>query len=146
MLARRELSEAQLRSRLARRQFDSDAIENAINRLRGDRSLDDRRAALACARDEVRLKRHGRIRVLRQLAALGIPADTARAAVREVFEDVDEDDLMTQVLRRRLSRSGRLDAAGARRLHRYLIAQGFEPSRVGALLRKSSNVKLPFEL
>jgi regulatory protein len=136
MLARRELSEAQLRTRLARRKLDPDDIEGAVVRLRGERALDDRRVALACARTEARLRQRGRARVVQQIQSLGIPADIARAAAAEVFAELDETSLLEQALDRRLRRGVSLaDAAAVRRIHRYLIAQGFEPSRVMALMK-----------
>jgi len=104
MLARRELSEAQLRLRLERRQYDPDDIDKAVVRLRRDGALDDRRTALACARTEAQVKRHGRRRVLRQLEALGIARGIAKAAVAEVFADVDESSLLAQAIERRPSR------------------------------------------
>jgi regulatory protein len=135
MLARRELSEAQLRARLARRQFDPDDIEDAVARLRRERALDDRRVALACARTETRLRQRGRTRVVRQIEALGIAREVARAAAAEVFAEVDEGALLEQALEKRLRRGVALgDRAAVRRIHRYLIAQGFEPSRVTALM------------
>ncbi|HEY5618446.1 MAG TPA: regulatory protein RecX [Vicinamibacterales bacterium] len=135
MLARRELSEAQLRVRLERRQFEPDDIEPAIARLRGEGALDDRRTALACARTEAHVKRHGRLRVLRQLEALGIARGLAKAAVAEVFADIDEDSLLAQTLERRLRQAASLDQAAVRRVQRYLLAQGFEAARVTAALR-----------
>jgi regulatory protein len=135
MLARRELSEAQLRTRLARRKFDPNDIGAAIDRLRHERAVDDRRVALACARTETRLRQRGRARVVRQIEALGIGRDIARAAVAEVFGEVDEAALLEQALEKRLRRGPSLaDEAAARRIHRYLIGQGFEPSRVTTLL------------
>ena len=143
LLARRELSEAQLRARLGRRQFDSDDIDRAVRRLRGERALDDRRVALACARTEVRLRQRGRARVIRQIEALGIARDVARAAVQEVFAELDESALLEQALEKRLRRGIPLDAAGARRVHRYLIAQGFDPSRVTDLVRRRARRASP---
>ncbi len=135
MLARRELSEAQLRSRLERRQFEPDDLDAAIARLRGEGALNDRRTALACARTEAHVKRRGRLRVLRQIEALGIARGVAKAAVDEVFADIDEDSLLAQTLERRIRRGGSLDRAAARRVQRYLLAQGFEAARVNAALR-----------
>ena len=43
LLARRELAEAQLRTRLARRKFDEEDIDAAVARLRRERAVDDRR-------------------------------------------------------------------------------------------------------
>ena len=136
LLAHRELSEAQLRVRLVRGKFDRDEIDDAIGRLRGERALDDRRVALACARTETRLRQRGRARVVRQIESLGIAREIARAAVAEVFGEVDEAALLEQALEKRLRRGASLsDQAAVRRIHRYLIGQGFEPSRVTALMK-----------
>ena len=137
LLARCELAEAQLRTRLARRKFDREDIDSAVARLRLEGALDDRRTALACARTEVRLRHHGRARVLRQIESLGIARDVARQAVAEVFTELDEGELLEQALDRRLRRGVDLrDPAIVRRMHRYLVGQGFEPSAVTGLLRR----------
>ena len=135
MLARRELCEAQVRTRLARRQFEPSEVEEAIARLQRERALDDRRTALACARTEAHVKHHGRGRALRQIETLGIARDLARAAVAEVFEDLDEDELIAQALGRRLRRASLAEATVVRRVHRYLLAQGFDAARVHAAIR-----------
>ena len=136
LLARRELAEAQLRERLARRKFEKDDIDAAVARLRRERAIDDRRTAVACARTEMRLKHRGRARVVRQIEALGIARDIARDAVAEVFAEVDETELLQQALDRRLRHGMDVsDPAVFRRVHRYLLGQGFDPGRVTALLR-----------
>jgi len=135
MLARRELCEVQVRTRLARRQFKPNEIEEAIERLQQERALDDRRTALACARTEAHVKHHGRRRALRQIETLGIAHDLARSAVAEVFEDLDEDELIAQALGRRLRHVSLMEATIVRRLQRYLLAQGFDAIRVHAAIR-----------
>jgi regulatory protein len=137
LLARRELAEAQLRTRLARRKFEDDEIDAAVSRLRRERALDDRRTALACAHTQVRIKHRGRARVVRQIEALGIARDIARDAAAEVFAELDESALLEQALDRRLRHGLSLtDPAVFRRVHRYLLGQGFDPGRVTALLRR----------
>ena len=135
MLARRELSETQLRLRLQRRQIDPDDIDAAIVRLRREGAVDDRRTALAWARREAHVKHRGRLRVLRQLEALGIARDVAKAAVAEVFADVDERALLARTLERRLGRGRSIDQAAVRRVQRHLLAQGFEAAQIAAALR-----------
>jgi regulatory protein len=136
MLGRRELCEAQVRARLARREFEAADIDDAVARLRSERALDDRRTALACARTEAHVKRHGQLRALRAVEALGIDRGLARAAVTEVFADIDEDALIAQALDRKLRHGAAIEqAAVARRIHRYLLAQGFDASRVHAAIR-----------
>ena len=137
MLARRELSEAQVRQRLARRQHDPDAIEAAITRLKADRSLDDARVAGAIARTETSLKKRGKLRVKRQIEAAGIAPAVAQRAIEETFEAIDANALLTAALERRLRGKTRIaDDREFQRLYRYLVAQGFEPDRVLVLLRK----------
>jgi regulatory protein len=136
MLARRELSEAQLRQRLLRRQHDPDAIEAALARLKSERSLDDERVAGAIARSETNLKKRGRYRVTRQIEAAGIASSIAKRIVDETFAAIDGDALIGQALARRLRGRTRIeDDREFQRLYRYLVAQGFEPDRVMALLR-----------
>ena len=136
MLARRELSEAQLRQRLLRRQHDPDAIEAALARLKSERNLDDERVAGAIARSETNLKKRGRFRVTRQIEAAGIASSIAKRVVDETFAAIDGDALLTQALARRLRGRTRIDDDREfQRLYRYLVAQGFEPDRVMALLR-----------
>ena len=80
MLARRELSESQVRQRLARKGHDQDAIDEAVTRLRAERAIDDARVAAAIARNETSTKRRGKLRVLRQIQQAGIAPSTARRA------------------------------------------------------------------
>jgi regulatory protein len=136
MLARRELSEAQLRQRLARRQHDEVAIDAAVARLKADRSLDDERVAGAIARSETGLKKRGRYRVTRQIEAAGIAPSIARRVVEKTFAAIDADGLLTEALGRRFKGKTPIeDEKEFSRLYRYLVAQGFEPDRVLALLR-----------
>lgn len=137
LLATRELAEAQLRERLARRRFESAAVEAAVQRLRAERALDDSRTAHAYARTEATVRGRGRHRVLRHLQSMGISAALARQAVDEAFGDVDESQLIERVLDRRL-RPGEstVDPKVAGRLHRYLLAQGFEFDKIREALAR----------
>jgi regulatory protein len=139
MLARRELSEAQVRQRLARRGHDEDAIDRAVARLKAERAIDDARVAAAIARTETSIKRRGRLRVRRQIENAGIAGPVARRAVDDAFEEIDPGALLEAALGRRL-RGGRAiaDDREFQRLYRFLIGQGFGPDEVLRLLRSRS--------
>jgi len=142
MLGRRELSERQVRQRLARREYDNESIDAAIVRLTSDRSLDDERAARAMVHAETSLKKRGKIRVRRRLDAAGIPPAIAARAIQDAFQDIDADALAAAALQKRLR--GREEIADERefqRLYRFLIGQGFESDRVLALLRRHVQYK-----
>jgi regulatory protein len=137
MLARRELSESQVRQRLARREYEPEAIDAAIERLKENRSLNDERVAGAIARMEAGIRKRGRVRVKRQIEAAGISSSIAQRAVDEVFEDVDADALVAAALDRRLHGRERIaDQREFARLYRYLLGQGFESDRVLSTLRR----------
>jgi regulatory protein len=127
MLSRRELSEAQVRTRLARKEFEDDAIEAAVERLRQDGTINDRRVALAAARIESTIRHRGRSRVLQKLRTLGIAGEVAESAVNEVFEEVDEGALLDRAFARRLRGQDPkdLDQNARARIVRGLAAQGF---------------------
>ena len=135
MLSARELSEAQLRTRLTRRELDAAEIEEAIARLKADRTLNDRRVALAIARMESAIKHRGRSRVLQKIRQAGIDDDTAQEAVQAVFEEVDEDAMLDKAFERRLrgKAPAELDDKGRAKVVRGLVAQGF---RFEAILKR----------
>jgi regulatory protein len=137
MLGRRELSEAQVRQRLARRGYDDPAIDAAVVRLRSDRSIDDARVAGAIARSEISLRKRGRLRVKRRIEAAGIAADTAQRAADEAFQEIDGDALIAAALDKRLrGRTQIEDDREFQRLYRYLASQGFESDRIVTLLKR----------
>lgn len=127
MLSRRELSEAQVRTRLARKEFPDDDIDAAVERLRQDGTINDRRVALSAARMESTIRHRGRSRVVQKLRTLGIAAETVESAVAEVFEEVDESALLDRAFERRLRGHDpkALDEKGRARIVRGLAAQGF---------------------
>lgn len=141
LLSRRELSSAQLRERLARRGFDGADIEAALARLTREGALDDRRVALAAARQQAAVRGRGRRRVLRELQRLGIDSATARAAVDAVFADLDESALLDRAIARRLRGDAvrTMDATTRARLVRALAAQGFDSAQVLARLRQKGS-------
>jgi regulatory protein len=137
MLARRELSEAQIRERLRRKDHDGESVEAALERLRATGAVNDRRVAVSAARTEAQVRSRGRGYVLRRLQSLGIASDIADDAVDEVFGALDETALLQRALARRLrGPAARInDAAHFRRLLQQLIRQGFSPSAVVAALK-----------
>jgi regulatory protein len=138
MLSARELSEAQIRTRLRRREIPDEDIDAAISRLKADRTIDDRRVARAIGRMESAIRGRGRSRVIQKIRQAGIDDDTAQDAVQEVFAEIDEGDLLNRAFERRLRGKDpkELDDKGRARIIRGLVAQGF---KIDAVLRKLKN-------
>jgi regulatory protein len=131
LLARRDLSEQQVRRRLTRKGHDPDDIDAAVVRLRDERAIDDARVAEGIARAAAGVKRRGKLRARREIESAGIASTIARQAVDAVFETVDDDELIEAALRRRLQAGCTIvDEREFQRLFRYLMAQGFETDRI----------------
>lgn len=136
MLGRRELSETQVRQRLARKEYPQDDIDAAVVRLRAERAINDQRVADAIARTETAIRKRGKARVRMQLERAGIAKDTAKQAIDSVFEAIDDEALLESSLRKRLrGRDTIADDREFQRLFRYLVGQGFESDRVMQALR-----------
>jgi regulatory protein len=133
LLSRRELSTSQLRDRLARRKFEAGEIDAAIQRLAQDGTVNDKRVAVAAARLEGAIRR----RVLQRVQRLGISESDAKAAVDEVFGEIDERALLDQALEKRLrgTNARELDAKAVARVVRSLVGQGFDAGQVYSRLR-----------
>ena len=137
LLARRELSVAECRSRLADKDHSGDDIDAAIAHLIETRALDDDRVARAYARTALSVKGRGRLRVQRELQEKGIDRDIAAAALGEVFGDTDERAMVARAIQKRLrGRTVLKDRAESARLYQHLMRQGFTPAAVLAALRK----------
>lgn len=139
-LTARELSEAQVRARLAEKGYTDIAINPAVERLLQDRTLDDRRAATAVARTEARVRRHGPHRVMGKLMAMRVDRELAKDVVRELFAEEHEESLLEKTLDIRLrGNPARLaDPRERRKILAYLVRQGFSASTASAAIRNRS--------
>jgi regulatory protein len=137
LLARRELSVADLRARLVDREHSTDDVEAAVDRLLESGALDDRRVARAYARTASKIKGRGRLRVVRELQAMGIARDIVAEAVDDVFGDIDERAMIDRAVQKKL-RGGRKPSTVQERarIYQFLMRQGFTPAAVSAALRR----------
>ena len=136
MLARRELSVAQVRARLLEREHGADEVEAAIDHLLSTRALDDERVARAYAQTAVKVKGRGRLRVQRELHEMGIAREVAAAAIADTFGDLDERRLIATALNKKLRGKREIvSPAEYARLYQFLMRQGFSPAGVADALR-----------
>lgn len=142
-LARRSLTERELRRRLERRAAASGDVEQVLLRLRSAGYLDDARVAEAYSVSRREHEGYGRSRVLRDLRRRGVAKGTARQAVEATFEDADELAMARAYLRRKLGVQPDGPAAGDRKrltaLFRALLRAGFSSDKIGIVLREISS-------
>ncbi len=137
LLGRRELSVQQLRSRLIDREHTPEEADEAVAKLLENGALDDRRVARAYARTASKIKGRGRLRVTRELQALGISRDIVAEAVADVFSDLDERALIDRAIQKKLRGGKKPSTMQERaRLYQFLMRQGFTPAAVSTALRR----------
>ena len=146
MLARREMTAAEVTERLRRRGFAAGDIEAAVKRLREVCALDDYRTAAVHARRAARITRRGPLRAEREITALGVSPAVAEAAVADVYAEEGTAAVLGRALARRLPAGAPVESrAQFARLYRYLVRQGFDPPMVSATLRARAAMHPPPE-
>ncbi|MGH9423717.1 MAG: regulatory protein RecX [Thermoanaerobaculia bacterium] len=136
-------SEAELRRKLAAKQFDRDVIDGTLDRLRREKWLDDERFAAAFVRMRVR-KGTGRIRIRRELTAAGVSDEIASAALAANGDAGREQESLVALCTKKIAIIARRHGTeyvrsdqGRKKLVAYLLNQGYEMAAVLDTIRQS---------
>lgn len=126
-LARRPLTEAELRQRLAAAGHAAAVIEGICRRLGSAGLIDDHKLATHFVVTRAERLGHGRERLVGDLVRRGVSRSTAAAAWDEAVErgDLVPSRLIEEQLRRRLPREQRLDRRAYARVYHSLLRSGF---------------------
>lgn len=146
-LAGRAHSTGEMREKLRRRAERASDIDDVLARLKDCGYLDDRRFAEGFAAARLSNERFGRTRVIRDLRQHRIAPTLAERSVRDVYENVDEQALIEDWVRRKYRLASRetlfqedKDLAAA---YRRLLRAGFKTGDiVGVLKRFAKNPDL----
>ena len=141
-LARRMRSTAELK-RLLRLKVEADTeygrtlVELVIRRLKDQSYLNDAKYAAAYSSFRRDNEKFGRRRVITDLKTKGVHAEIIAQAVASVYEEVNDEKLAREFLRRkRLAKpTGQREAA---RIFRQLMRAGFTSKTIFAILKKWS--------
>jgi SOS response regulatory protein OraA/RecX len=148
MLASREMSASRVRARLAARGYDAAAIDHAVARLLAAGALDDERAARACARTLILVKRRGPQRARRELEHMGFAPEMVAGVLDELLNPASEQHLLDQAVARAVrGRNANInEPAVFRRVQAAIIRRGFGPSKVRAALLARLKGGVPEEI
>jgi regulatory protein len=142
ILAYRFNSVAELRRKLAVKEFDAPTIDATIAKLTAEKWLDDERFAEAFVRTRGR-KRIGTLRIRRELGAAGVDEEVAaRAVARNSDPEAERAALHALAVKKlaMLRRRAIEDDVLRQKLSAYLARQGYEFSVVidvvGEVLRR----------
>jgi regulatory protein len=139
-LARRMRSVAELK-RLLRNRVEADTeigktlVELIVVRLKDQGYLNDAKYAAAFSSYRRDNEKFGRMRVVTDLKAKGVHGDVIEKAVSSVYEDVKEESLARDYLRRKRLKKPK-DQKEAARVFRNLMRAGFGSKTIFAILKK----------
>jgi regulatory protein len=127
LLSYRPRTAAELKRRLAEKEFPADVAAEVVERLDGMKLVDDAAFAETFVRDRVRLKPKGRRLLAQELRMRGVDAETAAGAIDEVMArtDTSETDLARQAAAKWRPRAGEDPRKARARLHAFLARRGF---------------------
>lgn len=122
LLAYRPRSEAEIRRRLRKKDYETDAIDEALERLRRADLVDDRAFARYWVDNRFRFKPRGRAILRKELWQKGIND----RIIEETLEDYDEENAIDRAAEAGIRRLRRYDSTAFRRkLNSYLRRRGF---------------------
>ncbi len=123
---------AQLRQRLARKEFDGAEIDDAVERCVGYGYLDDHAYGLARSRAVLLRKPCGRRALLDDLRRQGLTSTMGERVAGDIYDEVGgEESVLADALRRWIAKHGEpSDWPAVRRCSQHLIRRGFVSSAV----------------
>jgi regulatory protein len=130
-LSRRDHTVAELRRALLARGHETDEVEQALERLRREKYLDDAGYAARFARSRLAHDGLGRLRIRQALRQRGIARGEAESGLRSALAEVDENAVLETLARRYWRTHASVEPA--RRLPRlwaFLLRRGFAPGLV----------------
>lgn len=142
ILKHRWNSIAELRRKLKMKDFTSEEIDEAIKQVGAEGWLDDDRFAGAFVRTKARRK-HGRLRIQRELRATGVSSDVVTKAIGENVDAEGERAGLVALCEKRMRIIARRHGPeylttdeGRKKLAGYLLQQGYETGVVLEVIRE----------
>jgi regulatory protein len=147
LLAGRASSTGELREKLRRRAERAGDVDEALARLKDYGYLNDRRFAEGFAAARLSNEKLGRARVVRDLRQRRVAPALAESTVRQVYQDVDEQALIEDWIRRKYRLAEReglfQEDKDLARAYARLLRAGFRSGEiVSALKRFAKNPEL----
>lgn len=132
LVSRRDYTAAEVTTKLTDKEYDADAIGDAIDFLRTHRFLDDRRVAAAHVRTATAIKGRGRVRIARELAARGLAPEIIEDALQAIEPESERAAIQKILSRKRWPTKP--TRAERDRMFRHLFARGFPADLISKAL------------
>jgi regulatory protein len=132
LIARRQRSEWEVRDYLKRKEYESELIDQIVQRLYANRWLDDEAFARMWVENRRLLKSSSTRRLQQELKAKRVPDDVIKNVLAE--DATDEQQLLKDLIDKKRRQTRYQDP---QKLMAYLIRQGFNYSDIKEALRET---------
>lgn len=136
LLAARSHTRAELRRKLSRKKYAAAAIDAAITELAAKGYLDEEAMAERWAQALARDRLWGPLKIGAWLQQKGIGRDTIDRVQRDLWQELDEQDLAARALRKRFG--GPTDGSLSAKKAAFLRSRGFSSGVVCKTLKEPS--------
>jgi regulatory protein len=127
ILQRRLHSRAEMKTKLLRKEYLGDMVEDVLNDLTRLGYVDDARFAKTKALSAAQHRHHGKRRAQLELMKSGVDRTTANRALEDVYDVTDSTAMARELARKKAPSLKRLDPVVAkRRLVGMLLRRGFD--------------------
>jgi regulatory protein len=131
-------SRAELKRKLARKEFGPATIESVLDDLVRMEYLDDQKFATAKVSSAARHKHHGPRRAMQELMRAGVSSALARETTASVYANNDPVAIAISLAEKQIARLKRLEPQVARRrLMGLLVRRGFDSQTVRTVVQRT---------
>jgi regulatory protein len=144
ILVRRAHSVSDMKKALARRCEDGKLVASVLERLKGEKLIDDTRYARQFTRHRTEARKQGQFRIARELRARGVPDRHIETALKDAVEGSDPAAIVRQRIERKLRLyRGEIDEKKLASLYRSLISAGFPADLIRRELHRITHEEVP---
>ncbi len=133
LIARRDHSEAELKRKLAVKFTCSDAIHAALDQLKNENYLDDKRFAETYISQQISNGKNGQLKIKNKLREKGISPDIYEPLLSDISAETFEENLCLLIEKKAENKSGNNDK---NKLIRFLQGKGYYLSDIMEAIKK----------
>lgn len=133
--AYQERSHREVRNKLYEYGLWTNEVEDILTQLITEDFLNEQRFAKSFAGGKFRIKKWGRVKIVKELEAHGLTANCIKIGLKEIDEE-DYDSTLRAVIEKKMETTSEPNAFRKKdKVARYAIMKGYEPNLVWAIIR-----------
>lgn len=134
----KDRTEKEIREKLTQKGYDENIIEDETEFLKSYGFINDSRYAERFTHDAINIKKWGRTRIKTELLRKGINREIIENTIEDIFSELDDDRLFTE-MQKRFKSSDFSNIKERTRIFNFYLRRGFSPDEIkGAMNRMCS--------